>query len=223
MAAADVLPLPVLGDYSHDHFQSLPTLEHAKANFLVNGKGEEYISNVIKPFFVAAGMDRVFGVAMLHRHFDLEADEKLVDYQGTSTPWKESVTGMKAPQASIWSFDKGECLRPTEFHYSEKMDTPLSDDAIEFIGKLKVLLDKHDLTGVLGLARYPGDDFQGSCEITHGRANINLRPEDYPADLQHIPTIWFLSEPLWKRGCRCTCNAAAKDHPHGVHVYTTSG
>ncbi|KAI1287764.1 hypothetical protein F5Y03DRAFT_401912 [Xylaria venustula] len=86
-------------------------------------------------------------------------------------------------------------------------DAPLSQEALKFIVKFKAELEKRGLTKIVGLARYPGDDFRAH----------------YPADLKHIPTIWFFSEVLWKRGCRCTCNASSEDHPHGAHVITTSG
>ncbi|CAK7271225.1 hypothetical protein SEPCBS57363_004506 [Sporothrix epigloea] len=126
MAAAAVLAL-----YSHDHFQSLPTLEEAKQTFLSDAKGEALVKAFFKEIFVEEGMERTFGLAMLHRHFDLGADEKLVEYQGTSTPWKAVAPEMKEPQSSIWAFD-GETLKPTEFFYSEKEDTPLSEEALAF-------------------------------------------------------------------------------------------
>jgi hypothetical protein len=120
---------------------------------------------------------------MVHRHFDLGADERLVEYRGTSTPWKEVVPGMKEPQAAIWAFDDDGTLKPTKFHYSEKQDAPLSENALEFAANLKAKLDTLGLTKVVGLARYPGDDFQGSCEFTlDNRAIINLKPEDVRAD-----------------------------------------
>ncbi|KEY64857.1 hypothetical protein S7711_03855 [Stachybotrys chartarum IBT 7711] len=224
MAAAEVLSSRTsVGEYLPQHFQSLPSLEVAKDRFLDKAKGEELIKEVIKDFFVKAGMDRTFGVAMLHRHFDLADNEKLVEYEGTSTPWEGTVTAMRAPQEAIWGFDRDGVLRPTEFYYSEKMDNPLSENALRFIAKFKTLLDSMDLTESLGLAHYPGDDFQGTCEFTQGRANINLKPKDYPTDLKHTPTVWYFSQPLWTRGCRCTCNANTTNHDHGRHVYTTSG
>ncbi|KAF4434347.1 hypothetical protein F53441_13691 [Fusarium austroafricanum] len=39
-----------------------------------------------KKFFVESDMDGRLGLALIHRHFDLEQDEKLVEYKGTSTP-----------------------------------------------------------------------------------------------------------------------------------------
>lgn len=179
MAAACIpFSSPGLGNYSSEHFQNLPTLESAKSDFLVKAQGEEVVKNIIKKFFVEREMDRTFGVAMMHRHFHLENDEKLVEYRGTSTPWLSSIPGMKEPQPCIWAFDRDGTLRPTEFRYSQIEDAPFSEEAIRFIADFKELLDKLKLTGSLGLARYPGDDFKGSCEITHGRSNINLTPED---------------------------------------------
>ncbi|KAE9566761.1 hypothetical protein CGMCC3_g17072 [Colletotrichum fructicola] len=224
MAAADVITsLPSINEYSHQHFQDLPTLEYAKAKFLGEAKGEEVIATTIKNFFVESGMDRTFGVAMLHRHFDLDPNEKLVEYRGTSTPWAATVPGMEGLHGSVWAFDKDGVLRPTEFRYSGSEDAQLSSAAMEFVDRFKTLLKDLGLIGFLGLSRYPGDDFQGSCEITNGRANINLEPQDYPKDLVHIPTIWYFSTELWQRGCRCTCNGNSEDHGHGVHVYTVSG
>ncbi|KAI0147290.1 hypothetical protein GGR57DRAFT_505752 [Xylariaceae sp. FL1272] len=213
----------ILAPYSHAHFQSLPTLKEAKTSFLEVAMGEDLVINFFKDFFVKEGMDRTFGLSMLHRHFDLGSSEKLVDYQGTSIPWNGVVPGMQNPQPSVWAFDRDGLLKPTEFRYAEKQDPPLSQAALEFIIKFKSELDKRGLTNTVGLARYPGEDFQGSCEFTMGRSNVNLKPADYPADLKHIPTIWFFSEGLWQRGCRCTCNASTDDHEHGQHIITTSG
>lgn len=69
-----------IGEYSVDHFQTLPSLEVARTNF-VKLNGDDLVKDVFKKFFVEQGMDRTFGLAMLHRHFDLEPDEMLVDYQ----------------------------------------------------------------------------------------------------------------------------------------------
>ncbi|KAF2741719.1 hypothetical protein M011DRAFT_454412 [Sporormia fimetaria CBS 119925] len=144
-------------------------------------------------------------------------------YNGTSTPWTVEISSMREPQPFVWAFDDDGLLKPTEFRYAEKQDAPWTEKEHAFIVKLKELLSQRGLDKKFGLARYPGDNFGGSCEITEGNANINLKPEDYPPDLVHIPTIWFFSAPLWQRGCRCTCNANAPNHPHGTHVYTVSG
>jgi hypothetical protein len=106
-----------------------------------------------------------------------------------------------------------------------------------FVADFKRLLDGQNLVGMFGLCEYPGDDFEGTCEITMGSANINLKPKDvrqsstelasttnlsptqYPEGLKETDTAWFFSPPLRKRGCRCTCDN--RTDPHG-HVITQS-
>lgn len=161
--------------YSHDHFQSLSSIKDAHERF-VNVGGQDHVER-LKEFFVQWDMDRRFGLAMMHRHFDMERHEKLVEYNGTSTPWPRAY-GMKEPQPAMWSFDDKGLLRPTKFYYSETEDGSFTKKDLDFIAKLKAELSLRRLDNVFGLARYPGDNFDGSCEFTQGRANINLQPKD---------------------------------------------
>ncbi|GAO19842.1 uncharacterized protein UV8b_04509 [Ustilaginoidea virens] len=207
-----------IASYSHDHFHSLPSVKEAHERF-VNIKGQGHVE-WFKKFFVASNMDRRFGLAMIHRHFDLEHHEKLVEYKGTSIPWSGGFSGMKEPQPAMWSFDDKGVLRPIEFYYSEAHDGNFAEKDLELIAKFKTELALRGLDNVFGLVRYPGDKFDGSCEFSQGRANINLQPKDYPAVLKAFSTIWFFSEPLWKRGCTCKCNEVSSDHPHTGHRTT---
>ena len=90
----------VLAPYSPNHFQSIPTLEVAKTNLLSTAKGENLVKTFFKDFFVEAGMDRTLGFVMLHRHFDLEDDEKTcrlpwdLDYLEGSCSWNEGTPGL---------------------------------------------------------------------------------------------------------------------------------
>ncbi|KAK5988187.1 hypothetical protein PT974_12327 [Cladobotryum mycophilum] len=208
-----------VGEYSVSHFQSLPSLEAVRANFS-NLDGDELVKNVFKDFFVEHGMDRKFGLTMIHRHFDLAPGEKLVDYDGTSVPWQGPDRGLSAPQPCIWAFSANGELKPTEFRYSEAGNFTMGEDELLFIQKFKALLESYGATEVFGLCLYPGDDFNGLCEITVGRANINLKPADWPKTLKAVDTAWFFSEPVWKRGCRCFCDDYASDHSHNRHVLT---
>lgn len=179
--------------YSHDHFNSLTTINEAHNHF-ANISGQDHVE-LFKTFFVQAGMDRRFGLAMLHRHFSMEPGEKLVEYKGTSTPWDGRLSEMKEPQPAMWSFDKKGQLRPTEFHYSETEDGNFTSEDLKFIAQFKIEIDRRKLTNVFGLARYPGDNFDGSCEFTQGRTNINLRPEDVkyiPSDVTSLLTLYSI-------------------------------
>lgn len=166
----------ILAPYSHEHFHSLPTVKDAHVNFEVLD-GQSHVE-WFKDFFVEHGMERRFGLAMMHRHFDLAPSERLVEYLGTSTPWTGSSSGMNEPQPVMWAFDREGLLRPTEYRYSAMIDDKFDSNELEFLAKLKAELASRGLAHVFGLARYPGDNFEGSCEFTQGRANINLHPKD---------------------------------------------
>ncbi|KAJ5532372.1 hypothetical protein N7494_008924 [Penicillium frequentans] len=169
-----------VGKYSIEHFQGLPSLEIARAKFTkLNGDG--LVKELFKNFFTEQGMDRKFGLAMLHRHFDLEPGEMLVDYDGTSP--------------AIWSVSSEGDFKPTEFFYSEGEELILGKDELCFMERFKELLHEHEATESFGLCRYPGDDFNGLCEITHGRANINLKPSDLigpETSGQKTSSLWTL-------------------------------
>ncbi|KAF2179622.1 hypothetical protein K469DRAFT_798258 [Zopfia rhizophila CBS 207.26] len=205
---------------SSDHFQSLPPLEEAHSRF-ISQSGDDLVANVFRPFFLEHGVERRFGLLMLHRHFKLQLGEKLVHYGPCATPWKE-IDSMPEATPIVWGVFRG---RPhaLEYKYSKGVTSDLSPNDLHFMDGFHQLQVEQGVDGMFGLCKYPGDDFEGSCEITQGRANVNLAPKNYSEDLIAIDTTWFFEEGLWKRGYRCTCNAAAENHPHGTHVITMQG
>jgi hypothetical protein len=230
-----------VASYSHDHFHRLPDLTSARDKFL-KSNGPILIKDVLEKFFIANGMDRTFGLAMPHRHFDINPGEVLVTYNGTSTAWNVTPgEGMDEPQPAIWSFSSSGELVPHEFRYSKGHRFEMGEKEHAFVADFKCLLDKMNVAGVFGLCEYPGDDFEGTCEISTPSANINLTlkdvrqssielepttnlsPTQYPEGLTGIDTAWFFSPPLMKRGCRCTCDNRSKPHGHGSHIITQSG
>ncbi|KAM5468049.1 hypothetical protein MferCBS49748_003577 [Microsporum ferrugineum] len=200
----------LVGDYMPGHFQSLPTLEAARTKFK------------------AINGDRL-------------VKDRLVDYNGISLPWPAPTQGVEEPYISVWSKAADGTFRPNEYRYSQDYkEAAIGLAELDFIKEFDKLLQRHDASDLFGLYLYPGDDFEGSCEITMGRANINLKPADvrtpslnitldpnealkYPSNLQVVDTAWFFSVPLWNRGCRCTCNAGAENYPYGFHTYAVSG
>jgi hypothetical protein len=164
--------------YSHNHFQSLLNLNSARDNFL-KLNGDKLVEDVFKDFFITNDMDRIFGLAMPHRHFDILPGQIIVNYNGTSTAWNATPgEGMDEPQPAIWSFSSSGELVPHEFRYSKGHKFEMGEKERAFVAEFKRLLDGQNLAGMFGLCEYPGDDFEGTCEITMGSANINLKPKD---------------------------------------------
>ncbi|KAL5351012.1 hypothetical protein ACLOAV_004586 [Pseudogymnoascus australis] len=167
-----------VASYSHHHFQNLPDLTSARDHFL-KSNGPDLVKDVLPDFFIAHGMDRTFGAAMPHRHFNIRPGEVMVSYNGTSTAWNVSPgEGMDKPQPAIWSFSSSGDLVPHEFKYSKGHRFEMGEKERAFVADFKRLLDENNVAGVFGLCEYPGDDFEGTCEISTASANINLTPKD---------------------------------------------
>ncbi|KAF9733863.1 hypothetical protein PMIN01_08206 [Paraphaeosphaeria minitans] len=190
-----------IAPYSWEHFQALPSLDAARDRFLELG-GAKFVKDDCLDLFTRYEMQRTFGLAMLHRHNDILPGQKMN---------KDPGAGMDEPQPAIWGYTPAGELAPTEFSYAKGHKVQLGGKEREFAAELLRKLDERGLIGVFGLCAYPGDDFEGRCEITQNSANINLKPQD------------FFSPPLITRGCRCTCDNRTTPHGHGTHVITQSG
>lgn len=167
-----------IAPYSRNHFQSLPNLNAARDDFL-KLDGDKLVKDVFHEFFVNNGMDRTFRLAMLHRHFDILHGQVMVNYNGTSTAWNATPgDGMDKPQPTIWSFSSAGKFLPLEFSYSKGHKFEFGEKETAFVADFKRLLDENNVMEMFGLCEYPGDDFEGTCEITMGSANINLKPKD---------------------------------------------
>lgn len=120
-------------------------------------------------------MDRVFGLSLLHRHFDLSSKEILVEYRGTSVPWEETL-GKTSPyiQPSNWALAKSGIFRPFEFHYSmrdadEDTGVPANSKYLSFVQSFGNLLHEEGVADLFGLCKYPCDDFKGIlAQFTNG-------------------------------------------------------
>ncbi|KAF2276696.1 uncharacterized protein EI97DRAFT_318852 [Westerdykella ornata] len=116
MAAASV------ASYFSDHLQRLPMLQDARDGFL-KVAGDMLVADVLKDFFVNAGMDRTFGLSIAHPPLRSDAQSKAGRVQRYLNPlWTAGISGMREPQP--WAFDDDELLKPTEFRYAEKQDAP---------------------------------------------------------------------------------------------------
>lgn len=245
-------PKTRLESYDHNEYQTLPSISDAVAKFdAING--DNLVSTAFRELFLNYKMDRIFGLILLHRHFDLEQNERLVEYGGTSVPWRFSKISENI-RASSWFLSVSGVIRPYEFYYTVTRNEateldPSKADQRAFLDAFKDLLSFHNAVNLLGLCRYPGDDFPGRIEVTEGRANINLKPEDvsvdccrcsllapnfdlitdkylirkYPKDMASRTAAWFFSPPLWEFKCNCGCRYEGSSHSgeHNGHRETT--
>ena len=138
--------------------------------------GTNIIANKMMPLFRSHGVEHDLGVTLLHRHFELEDGEQLIDIRGTSVP-----VSFETSTPSIWALQGGDqChLRPMEFSI-DNIKAP-SWDRPQFQVFLKAFTEVVKECGgqdIFGLCAYPGNQYPGRVEFTSGRANVNLRPSE---------------------------------------------
>jgi hypothetical protein len=65
-----------------------------------------------------------------------------------------------------------------KFRYSKRHKFEIREKKQAFVAEFKRLLNRQNLAKVFGLYKYLRDDFKGTCKITIGLANINLKPNN---------------------------------------------
>lgn len=64
--------------YAPSTYNDLPTLSNAGMAF-EEKNGEDLITNQFRALFLQYNMERIFGLILLHRHFELSEEERLVE------------------------------------------------------------------------------------------------------------------------------------------------
>ncbi|KAK0523582.1 hypothetical protein OC842_006098 [Tilletia horrida] len=208
----------VLSQYCPALFQALPPVEVAASDFKSFGgfdKVERALAAVAEKHPSQAPY---FGMQLLHRHSDLDADEVMVTYGAATFPIKRADLSAHSMQlrATVWGLRPGsEDFAPLEFAVDDQhgdgtahLDTNLAQDIAR-------VLRAFGLHRMLGLAAVrPG---QGVVlETTYGRANIVM-----PIDLQLKPAsavqvLWPLSS-LGTKSLR-DCLTYCRTDDEGKHV-----
>ncbi|KAF7348108.1 Major facilitator superfamily domain, general substrate transporter [Mycena sanguinolenta] len=191
--------------------------------------GEQRIMNDLKAIFCAHEMWDCFGLTLLHRHFPMSDDERLVAVDGVSVPWTVEIIeqvneGSMVPGGSVvaqaFILDAGgNGFYPFEYSYigqdSEKVhphvpSISLASAPLAFLKDIGEALVKFGLEELLGLRAHPGSLTAPRLEFTSDRANITVPIKDF-SELQAktIPTSWYFQNPKQVRcSSRCTvyCN-----------------
>jgi hypothetical protein len=215
--------------YSSEIFNGLPSLEEASTAFEKCNGNAAVLS--LLDLIEQHRMSNKFGVVLLHRHFDLQRNEALVDVNGTSTAWKidessgatcfDKYGGQILPYS--WAVRDGQ-LTPYEFTFcntqSQRRNRPglaVYDDDNRFVEEFIRLVESQGLSGVFALSRASKSPNK-VLEVTEGGANVTFEVsegKESAAGGNFIPAAWgYYSRPSSgkragphvTRGCfhRCT-------------------
>ncbi|KAK5083502.1 hypothetical protein LTS08_003695 [Lithohypha guttulata] len=113
--------------YSVEKYNKVPVLGTSAQDFQYR-QGEAFVLSSLRLLLFEYKLSDTFGVVLLHRHFDLDKDEKLVDYNNQATSCKleddELVGGQVVPVSwRVMKTPGSPDVMPFEFEFR-----PLSKD-----------------------------------------------------------------------------------------------
>jgi hypothetical protein len=126
-------------------------------------------------------VQQTLGLAVLHRHFDLETGEKLVEYNAVAAPWRmtdamQVIRGKVFPKSWAFAGDDGE-LYPYEFGYDPDVDGGFTAKFSQaFVREMADLLKGNGLARTYGLSLISPDVWDPErprmLEFTAGRTSV---------------------------------------------------
>ncbi|KIM81948.1 hypothetical protein PILCRDRAFT_8207 [Piloderma croceum F 1598] len=193
--------------YSAAAFNSLPSLDVAEENFKANA-ARQYLEGPIRQVFLEFDVESKYGLTLLHNHFPLKENKRLVDYNNTATAWSVDddvsavslkYNGLVVPRT--YMFENNDII-PYEFSFVPPTDTPVSIDTA-FFDALNQILTNLGLEKLFGVRNLKDHDKDLSVEVTEGDANIMLPHDDSYTSADLIEALWVFglkTTPCWCQG-----------------------
>jgi hypothetical protein len=213
----------ILQPYSSSAFNTLPSLQDADAEFRERNAAA-IVNSILGGIFTKHNVHDILGVQLLHRHFNLDNDERLVDVGGASVPWADD--GSEALDSRIlpvsWAF-QGDTYHPYEFRFVPPSQEPREPTVSEeFFAEFNEALKSHHLQGVLGIRSFKaGLSKKPEIEITKGRSNITFEYDsDAAEDDKAIEASWaFGGEGIASTATFCTSYCSSRSDYGGHNKY----
>lgn len=212
--------MSVLQPYSSSAFNALPSLHDAQVEFR-DRNAAAIMNSVLAGVFTKHNVDSLLGVQLLHRHFGLDGDERLVDVGSASVPWSDG--GSEALDSRIlavsWAFE-GDSYYPYEFRFVPP-GQELHEQAVPepFFAEFNEALKTHGLQGVLGVRSLKaGGGRKPEMEITKGRSNITFAYDSDAAESDNaVEASWAFAGDGTTTAATfctsyCTSNSGYGDH-----------
>lgn len=177
---------------SVDHFNSLPDIVESSEAFQEECRTKKTLSDICG-LFLKHRVHLIYGLGLVHQHFDLEDGEKLVNIGNVAIPLKTDFASTSFA-ATRWAFH-GQGIIPYEFSIdARQIDMTQHSGFIHELGKL---IHSRGLANNLGLCLLDSisDTTKGpTMEFTSGRANITLPFDVDPDDGQSVEAAWQVHE-----------------------------
>ncbi|KAJ2896792.1 hypothetical protein MKZ38_005238 [Zalerion maritima] len=183
----------IQASYNHQVFNSLPYLKDAVARYEEANNPIEIIGAELGELFTKHGVEGTLSLALLHRHFEMAPDERLVEHGDMSVPWQvnDQIEDLpvKAPSGKLvgrtFKLMDGTVV-PVEFGFNPSHGPapyrPLPD-APEFYRELSAILERDGLSDIIGLATISGKYEPGYIVTERTFGGVNVMTHDNYARL----------------------------------------
>jgi hypothetical protein len=217
--------------YTANHFNSAPDIHDAYKTYETENL-EYFVCTTIRDMFVAHGVHNLFGLTLIHNHFQLEEAEKLVHVDNIAQPWNDN-TARKELLADVvptqWRFTESG-IAPFEFSWTGS-DRSISDFDLHkhqgFLQELQAFLKLQSLLGIFGVqyldASVPALNAKDvPVEMTRERVNITLPFVLNEGDEQANFEVLWRFDPMIKLAKCCVgkCLDKQSGHPKS-HTHKT--
>ncbi|KAL2372002.1 hypothetical protein BDBG_03692 [Blastomyces gilchristii SLH14081] len=210
--------------YDPTIFGNVSSLETAAENFR-NLNGVSIVQTTLKSLILQHEVADSFGVALVHRHFDLDNGTVLVEKDMVLSPWAcdsswDKFGGKIAPISWLCKGDKTFPYEFGFFSYRQAMPMKLEEHSA-FVQAYFDAVKQHGLEEYIGLRRLSGREPEEMLECTEGKVNINFPISEIPPEFVEngTQTMWFFDGQPPYRMYRCSCiNTGSKDNPNHNHI-----
>ncbi len=189
--------------YLPDAYNTLQSLSNADS--LNDEEAKKCLRGDIRQLFIDNDVHKLYGVTLLHKHFPIEKNQRLVEYNNSASVWNieqntdmvEMYSGKIVPRTLRWF--KGTAV-PCEFGFVVGKEQIYGGQQT-FVQRFFDLLNAKGLTQVYGLRCLDSFDADLSMEVTEGRTNIMLPQGSIPLS-ETIEAMWTFG--LYDED-RCNC------------------
>ncbi|OBT63221.1 hypothetical protein VE03_07791 [Pseudogymnoascus sp. 23342-1-I1] len=189
MASCTILP------YSSTHYNSLPEFFAAKEAFKAKGASKT-INNTLATLFVRHNVHTNLGIQMLHTHFAISSDERLVGIGAVAVPIELDIIVGSAIKPLVYCFVPSGVAVCEWTQGDDANEVDLSSPQYSaFMAELRTVLEGAGLIDVLGIfVRQPSDGQTKGVEFTAGRANITLHKDNPIGEGTAVEASWVFEE-----------------------------
>ncbi|KFX99133.1 hypothetical protein O988_04028 [Pseudogymnoascus sp. VKM F-3808] len=189
MATCAILP------YSSSHYNSLPEFFDAKETFKAKNASST-IQTTLAALFLRHNVHENLGIQMLHTHFEISDDERLVSVGAVAVPIELDIIVGSAVKPLVYRFVPSGVAVCEWTQGDDANEVDLSSPQYSaFMTELRAVLDDAGLIDVLGIfVRQPCDGESKGVEFTAGRANITLHKANPSEGGTAVEASWVFQE-----------------------------